>query len=339
MQLHPPRPPPRPLRASPCAVAAPGWPEGGHALAVAVVPAMPVDVDWLLAGVALAILAAILARRMRARRQRPGVRRPPATASHVGTPAGRILVAEDHPINRAVISRQLHRLGYRHALVENGEQALQALAHGHYDLLLTDCHMPLLDGYALARRIRAGERGGYAHLPIVALSASASADPVRQCGESGMDGFLGKPVRLADLQRELARHLGPAGNDDAGPRHDMTVDGVAAGGDSASSARLDALAAAFGSARRARRALRQLLSAGRRDLDLLDRALDAGDHARQRELLHRIDGALRVLGWEGDDVPPTAGNRERRHALARQLDAIAQTLARPRAGRTHGKEP
>ncbi|MDQ8051124.1 transporter substrate-binding domain-containing protein, partial [Luteibacter sp.] len=113
--------------------------------------------------------------------------------------AARILVAEDHMTNRLVIARQLERLGYAHTLVEDGEQALAALAAQHYDLLISDCHMPVLDGYALTRRIREQETASGRHLPIVALSASALPEEVRRCHAAGMDDFLAKPVQLLEL--------------------------------------------------------------------------------------------------------------------------------------------
>ncbi|UWX04389.1 response regulator [Pseudoxanthomonas sp. NC8] len=90
-------------------------------------------------------------------------------------------MAEDHPVNRAVIACQLRHLGHAATLVEDGQQALYALAHDRYDLLLTDCGMPLLDGYALARTIRDGESGAGPRLPIVALSGSASRGSRHAC--------------------------------------------------------------------------------------------------------------------------------------------------------------
>ncbi|WP_430391627.1 ATP-binding protein [Dyella sp. 20L07] len=123
---------------------------------------------------------------------------------------GHVLVAEDHPINRAVISRQLERLGYSHTVVENGEEALQALAGGRYDLLITDCHMPMMDGYELTRRIRANEGDDGARLPIIALSASVRREYTQRCRDAGMDDFLSKPMQLRDLEAKLAEHLGTA---------------------------------------------------------------------------------------------------------------------------------
>ncbi len=119
----------------------------------------------------------------------------------------RVLVAEDHPINRAVIAHQLERLGYEHKVVENGQQVLQVLAHERFDILLTDCHMPVMDGYVLTQRIRDIERDIGVHLPIIALSASVQREQVQRCYDAGMDDFIAKPVPLDALEATLARHL------------------------------------------------------------------------------------------------------------------------------------
>ncbi|AKC88378.1 hypothetical protein WQ53_12235 [Pseudoxanthomonas suwonensis] len=246
----------------------------------------------------------------------------PAAAS-AAAPGARILVAEDHPINRAVISRQLQRLGYRHELVENGEQALQALARERFDLLVTDCRMPVLDGYALARRIRASERGGTARLPIIALSASMPPDQARSCADAGMDGFIAKPVQLHELETVLAAHLPRTV-----PTKAVEAPARPTPADASSQRQLAELMDAFGSPRQVRDVLQRLLEAGRQDMQALDRALRDGDVQEQRELLHRIGGSLRLLGDAcGAGQPLPAGHRQRRDALVRRLDALAGLLA------------
>lgn len=118
----------------------------------------------------------------------------------------RVLVAEDHPINRSVIAHQLDRLGYPHRVVENGQQVLEALAQAPFDVLLTDCHMPVMDGYVLAGRIREMEQQTGRHLPIIALSASVHHEHVQRCFDAGMDDFVAKPVALDVLEATLARY-------------------------------------------------------------------------------------------------------------------------------------
>ena len=85
--------------------------------------------------------------------------------------------------------------------VTNGQAAVQAMLEGRFDLLLTDVHMPMMDGIEAARAIRAGEaRTGRPRTPIVALTADAIDDGKKACREAGMDGFLTKPVDPAELE-------------------------------------------------------------------------------------------------------------------------------------------
>ncbi|WP_114392147.1 ATP-binding protein [Oleisolibacter albus] len=119
-----------------------------------------------------------------------------------------ILVAEDNPTNRLVIHRQLQRLGHLADLVDNGAEALAALEATPYGLLLTDCHMPVMDGYELVTRLRARETlRGQGRLPVLALTADAVAGTRRRCLEAGMDECLVKPVDIAELETALRRWL------------------------------------------------------------------------------------------------------------------------------------
>lgn len=118
-----------------------------------------------------------------------------------------ILVAEDNKTNQIVISRHLHRLGYAHEIVENGKQALMRLTEGGFGLLLTDFHMPEMDGFELTRAIRAGEAGSGHHLPIVALTADALVGTEQHCLDAGMDAYLTKPIESARLATMLESRL------------------------------------------------------------------------------------------------------------------------------------
>jgi CheY-like chemotaxis protein len=122
----------------------------------------------------------------------------PALASEQGL---RILLAEDNPINMMLIRELLRRRGHSVVEVTTGNDAVQAMMDSRYDLLLTDIHMPGMDGIEAARAIRAGEaRSGRPRTPIVALTADALEDGKRACREAGMDGFLTKPVDPAELE-------------------------------------------------------------------------------------------------------------------------------------------
>ncbi|NRF65709.1 PAS domain-containing protein [Aquincola sp. S2] len=126
-------------------------------------------------------------------------------ARHPGPP---ILVAEDNATNRKVIQQQLHLIGYAADVVGNGREALERWRSGHVALVLTDLHMPEMDGYALAAAIRKEERAAQ-HTPIIALSANVLRDEELRCRAAGMDAYLRKPVLLPQLKAALERWLGP----------------------------------------------------------------------------------------------------------------------------------
>ena len=112
-----------------------------------------------------------------------------------------ILLAEDNPINMMLIRELLRRRGHTVTEVTTGNDAVQAMLNGGFDLLLTDIHMPGMDGIEAARAIRQAEqRSGKARTPIVALTADALDGGKRVCQEAGMDGFLTKPVDPAELE-------------------------------------------------------------------------------------------------------------------------------------------
>jgi two-component system, sensor histidine kinase len=123
-----------------------------------------------------------------------------------------ILVAEDNAVNRKVLAAQLDKLGCRHSMTVDGEDLLRALAEGPApDVVLMDCHMPRLDGWAATRRLRgwAGDPAAperqrrISAVPVIALTAAALPEERQRCLDAGMNDFLAKPVKLADLQRVL----------------------------------------------------------------------------------------------------------------------------------------
>ena len=118
----------------------------------------------------------------------------------------RILVAEDHAINRMVALSQLQNLGYEADAVENGLEVFDALTEDTYDLLLLDCQMPKLDGYETVRRLRLQE-GDRSHLPVIAVTAHAMKGERERCLAAGMDDYLAKPLRQHELATMLGRWL------------------------------------------------------------------------------------------------------------------------------------
>ncbi len=118
----------------------------------------------------------------------------------------RILVAEDHVLNQKLISRQLALLGFVADVVADGRLAFARWQSGHYALLLTDLHMPEMNGYELTTAIRTQEKG-LRRIPIIALTATAKNDEADQCRAAGMDAYLGKPLTLSDLKTTLETWL------------------------------------------------------------------------------------------------------------------------------------
>jgi signal transduction histidine kinase len=117
----------------------------------------------------------------------------------------RILLVEDNPVNREVASEMLQIMGCDVNAVEQGQEAVKAVRARQYDLVLMDCQMPVMDGFAASRAIRVAERGDSRHVPIVALTASAMEGDRERCLEAGMDDYLGKPFTLATLQDIVCR--------------------------------------------------------------------------------------------------------------------------------------
>jgi len=127
------------------------------------------------------------------------------TQLHTDAPAARnILVTEDNPTNQTLILSQLAALGYTADLAENGQEALNKMVNKEYQLLITDCNMPVVDGYKLAKTIR--DRGNR-QLPIIALTADAFPEKKAECLKAGMNDQLTKPVDLATLKDILEKYL------------------------------------------------------------------------------------------------------------------------------------
>lgn len=117
-----------------------------------------------------------------------------------------ILLVDDNETNRKVISQQLSLLGYTTDLAEDGVQALSMWQNRNYDLLLSDCHMPEMDGYDLARNIRKEETQEN-RVPIIAITADALKGTKKKCLAAGMDDYLTKPMQLHDLLESLEKWL------------------------------------------------------------------------------------------------------------------------------------
>jgi len=136
----------------------------------------------------------------------------------------RVLLVDDNSVNQKVAARMLEQLGCRVDVANDGVEALAATGTARYDLVLMDCQMPHMDGFAATRSIRDQEaERGLARTPVVALTALAHGQHEERCRRAGMDDFLSKPFTREALEHVLVRWTGDpddGADDDAGERRD-----------------------------------------------------------------------------------------------------------------------
>jgi len=214
----------------------------------------------------------------------------PATA-----PVLNVLVVDDHPANRLLMCQQLGYLGHQFTAAQNGSAGFQAWRQEHFDLVIADCNMPIMNGYELSRSIREYEQREQL-TPCVVLGFTANAQPEEKlrCAEAGMNDCLFKPISLTALERQLAGVTPkPAG---------LILD----------LGNFEALTGA--DPHMSRRLLEELLSSSRRDREEM-LALIATQASPQdiTEQAHKIKGAARIV---------------QASALASQCEAIEQACAR-----------
>lgn len=118
---------------------------------------------------------------------------------------GHVLVVEDDPLNQHLIRRMLEKHGLQVTVVDTGEAAVETVRTEKWDIVLMDCRLPGIDGFAATRAIRAGLNGR--PLPIIALTANVMPEDRAECLGAGMDDFLSKPVKRAELYACLKRWL------------------------------------------------------------------------------------------------------------------------------------
>ncbi len=119
----------------------------------------------------------------------------------------RILVAEDNPLNQLFAVRTLEKAGHEAIVANNGEAALELLKHSHFDVVLMDVQMPIMDGYQATARIREMERGTDRHQPIIAMTAHAMRGDREHCLNMGMDSYVSKPFQAYELSHAMSEAM------------------------------------------------------------------------------------------------------------------------------------
>jgi PAS domain S-box-containing protein len=201
-----------------------------------------------------------------------------------GSDRPRLLVADDHPVNREVIQQQLTLLGLTADLAADGREALELWRRHRHGVVLLDIHMPELDGFDVARSIRREEiAAGLARTGLIAVTANAIKGEDERCFAAGMDGFVPKPISLDALTRALGRFV-PGLGDSGGP--------AAAGTGAAFDP--ETLRGLFGpDPARLSRLFETFVEAATADLATLQAACSAAERA---EPAHRLKGAARMVG-------------------------------------------
>lgn len=116
----------------------------------------------------------------------------------------KLLLVEDNKINQLVAGKLLEKFGYAYDIAENGIEAVDKASSNHYDAILMDCQMPVLDGFEATKRIRQSEQAQSAHTPIIGLTANALEGDREKCLACGMDDFTTKPIKLEELASKLS---------------------------------------------------------------------------------------------------------------------------------------
>ena len=261
---------------------------------------------------------------------------PGESATWKGIPPLRILLAEDHPVNRKLARVMLERAGHRVVAVKNGQAAIEALEREPFDLILMDVQMPEMDGLTATRLIR--ERPEWADLPIIAMTAYALKGDRERCLEAGMNDYVSKPIREDELFAAIERQVGGGAAADG---HDVQAEG--------SPIDLDVILEQL---RGDRAFLNDLLETLLQEADdvlpRLEQAIARGDAEEVKGLAHSLKGAaatmaagpvrdaaytLEMLGRKGDLTDaPAALSRLRQAVRELREFAVHVRLAETNAG-------
>ena len=239
----------------------------------------------------------------------------PALPADAASRGGLVLVVDDHPINRMLLAKQLASLGHASLVAENGAEALELWSRGGIAVVITDCDMPVMDGYELTKRLREAEdAAGLARTPVIAWTANALEGESEKCLQGGMDDFLVKPTQRDELAAKLARWL--AQRSAQAEAVDLAQLRELTGGDTAME----------------RTVLAEFLRSSQEDAAELHAALASRDIAKATRIAHRLKGAAASVGAHGlrrtcDEIE-SAGRAAEVAAASHALPALDAEIAR-----------
>ena len=238
---------------------------------------------------------------------------PPAPATH----ALNLLVVDDYPANRLLLARQLSFLGHRIVTAEDGAEGFALWQDGQFDGVITDSNMPIMDGYTLARDIRAQERQrGLVPCLLLGFTANAQPEETERCRQAGMDGCLFKPTGLDDLRTALASRTAAPEEKEVVPVCDLSTLVALTGGDTAGLNEL----------------LAPLLDSLAEDRLVLSTLRARTDFGKLHDLAHRVKGGARMVKSQAlvacCETLEDVCERRDRDALAATVDAIGHAMDR-----------
>ena len=201
---------------------------------------------------------------------------------------GQILIAEDNKTNQLLLEKQCQKLGIKAVMVDDGIAALRALETGHFDLLLTDCHMPDLDGFKLTEQLRSQEK--FKRLPIIGFTADDSKECLNKALKSGMNCVLFKPYKLNELYNRLVEFIDlktddlPNGNEGS----DISLQGIKD---------KQHWLTIFGNENDAKMLADVFISSLQSDLNTLQEHLESQNSEKVSAAIHKLKGAIVMLQY------------------------------------------
>ncbi len=222
----------------------------------------------------------------------PNMRRMAPDSAQAQAEGTLVLLADDHPVNRELLLRQVNTLGYAAECANDGVEALEKWKSGRFGIVITDCNMPKMDGYEFAQAIRklesagGSDKPGGSRVPIIACTANALGGEAENCFAAGMDDYLAKPAELKDLAKKLDQWLPipqPGASisqvSQVAPIDPAVIAGLT-GGDAAVE----------------RKVLEIFQRTNAMDAAVLGQALAERDIAQVVQSVHRIKGASKTMG-------------------------------------------
>ena len=258
---------------------------------------------------------------------------PVALAAPAGT---KLLIVDDHPVNLAMLKRQLKVLGLEADTAASGTEALAKWRRQGHNLVITDLQMPEMDGYSFARAIRAEQDQAMRKPTVVAFTANTHSEALEQCMAAGMDDYLTKPAELVTLRAKLAQWLGS----DAPLRSAPSARPARApDGNPIDRARIQELA---GGPQGIAEVLEELESGVRADIAALQVALESANCEALRRAAHRIKGSALTIGAEHlatlaarvVDAPASVDAPQLMSSANALLDELERVLVSARVQRT-----